>query len=308
MNILLVAEEAAGINVLRALEKSEHSIVATLTTEQPSGRGQTVAGAAEALGVPVLPADRVRDGSLADWVHGNHVDLLLNVHSLHVIHADVIESPRIGSFNLHPGPLPEYAGLNAPSWAIFRGEARHAVTVHWMAAAIDTGAIAYASSFDIDESDTGLSVATRCGREGVALVLRLVEVASTDPSAIPRIEQDLARRRYFGREVPNGGRIVWSQSAQEIANFVRACDYRPFPSPWGHPRGVLRGRPIEVLTVSRTGIRSEERPGTVGDVHDGGALIATADEWVLVERVRIDGEGANAGDVLVPGDLLADGR
>ena len=38
---------------------------------------------------------------------------------------------------------PEYAGLNAPSWAIYNGEPAHGVTLHWMEAAIDTGPIAW---------------------------------------------------------------------------------------------------------------------------------------------------------------------
>ena len=98
-------------------------------------------------------------------MRSEEIDLLLNVHSLYVIHADLVAAPRTGSFNLHPGPLPEYAGLNAPSWAIYHGESRHTVTVHWMEPGIDTGAIAYETSFEIAEDDTGLSLSARCVRE-----------------------------------------------------------------------------------------------------------------------------------------------
>jgi len=55
----------------------------------------------------------------------------------------VLGVPARGAWNLHPGPLPRYAGLNAPSWAIYRGEQRHGVTVHRMDRGIDTGDIAY---------------------------------------------------------------------------------------------------------------------------------------------------------------------
>ena len=67
----------------------------------------------------------------------------MNVHSLFLIHP-WSSAPTIGSFNLHPGPLPEYAGLNVPSWAIYEGEKRsHGVTVHWMDEGVDTGPIAW---------------------------------------------------------------------------------------------------------------------------------------------------------------------
>ena len=74
--------------------------------------------------MPILPSTSVRDPEFAEWMRSEEIDLLLNVHSLYVIHADLVAAPRTGSFNLHPGPLPEYAGLNAPSWAIYHGESR----------------------------------------------------------------------------------------------------------------------------------------------------------------------------------------
>ncbi len=81
--------------------------------------------------------------------------MLINVHSLLIMRGDVVEAPSIGSFNLHPGPLPGHAGLNAPSWAIFNDEARHAVTLHWMTAGIDTGAIVSEAWFDLPRTSSG---------------------------------------------------------------------------------------------------------------------------------------------------------
>src|SRR5262245_45811537 len=161
----------------------------------------------------------VRDASTADWLAREEVDVLLNVHSLFRIDPAVVAAPRIGSFNLHPGPLPRYAGLNAPSWAIYNGETSHAVTLHWMDAEIDTGAIVYSSSFEITDRDTGLSVSATCAREGLPLVTRLLEVAAAEPDSIPAEPQDLTDRQYFGREIPNDGHIDWARPSRELVDF-----------------------------------------------------------------------------------------
>jgi methionyl-tRNA formyltransferase len=303
--VLLVAEEAAGIQVLRRLAASGHEIAAVLTAPQTRGGGATVAGVAEGLGIAVEPSERVRDPRLGDWIRDRGIDLLLNVHSLFVVHADVVAAPRIGSFNLHPGPLPAYAGLNAPSWAIYHGEGRHAVTVHRMEAGIDTGAIAYERSFPISETDTGLSLSLRCVREGLPLVERLLEDAAG--GSVPARPQDPERRRYFGRDVPQGGRVDWSRSAKEIADFVRACDYFPFPSPWGSPLSSLGDRDVGILKASRTLRPTDALPGTVGEVEEGSAAVAAADEWVAVHRVAVDGRPEDAAKVLRPGTRLAEG-
>ena len=186
MRVLLAAEESAGIQALRAVAKSECELVAVMTSA-PEGtrRGTVVSDVARQLDVPVWPAAYVKDPALGVRMRDEDVDLLLNVHSLHIAHGDVVAAPRIGSFNLHPGPLPQYVGLNAPSWAIVNGEARHAVTLHWMEARLDMGAIAYEDWFDLAESDTGLSVSMQCVGRGIALMRQLLETASRDPSAIP---------------------------------------------------------------------------------------------------------------------------
>jgi methionyl-tRNA formyltransferase len=306
--VLLVAEEAAGIQVLRRVAGSGHRIAAVMTAPPTRGGGATVAGVAEGLGVQVLPSERVRDPGLSEWIRGEGIDLLLNVHSLFVIHGDVVAAPRIGSFNLHPGPLPEYAGLNAPSWAIYHGERSHGVTVHWMEPAIDTGAIAYQRRFDVGEDDTGLALSLRCVREGLPLLERLLEDASRNAGAIPARKQDLTLRRYFGREVPQNGRVDWSRTAAEIVDFVRACDYFPFSTPWGSPLARLGSREIGILKAARTGERTAAGPGTVGEPTGSAATVAAADEWVAVQRVAVDGRPEDAAAVLRPGVRLEPGE
>jgi UDP-4-amino-4-deoxy-L-arabinose formyltransferase/UDP-glucuronic acid dehydrogenase (UDP-4-keto-hexauronic acid decarboxylating) len=305
MSVILVAEESAGIQALRMLEHGRHRVAAVLTAPQTRGGGATVATVAEKTGVPVLSSAMVREPDLAEWIKLEQIDLLLNVHSLYVVHPDVVAAPRIGSFNLHPGPLPEYAGLNAPSWALYRGERRHAATVHWMHPGIDTGPIAYETRFDLTETDTGLSVSVRCAKEGLALIARLLEEAQR--GAIPSTPQDLNRRRYFGRDVPDGGAIVWSRSACQVVDFVRACDYYPFASPWGQPRARLDAGDVAVTRASRTGEPAAADPGTVGRVDGESVQVATGDEWILVHRLHVDSQAVAATSVLEPGMRLTDG-
>jgi UDP-4-amino-4-deoxy-L-arabinose formyltransferase/UDP-glucuronic acid dehydrogenase (UDP-4-keto-hexauronic acid decarboxylating) len=229
------------------------------------------------------------------------VDILLNVHSLYVIKGEILDSPRIGSFNMHPGPLPECAGLNAVSWALYEGRREHAVTVHWMAAGIDTGAIAYERRMDIEPTDTALTLSAKCVKLGVPLVEQLLKTAAENPSAIPAHAQNLARRRYHGREIPQGGRLEWARSAREIVNFVRACDYLPFSSPWGHPTASVGGQDVSVLKVALTGLPSDEAPGTIGEARGRGMLVSAKYEWLLVQRVSSNGRAVDAIEVLEPG-------
>jgi methionyl-tRNA formyltransferase len=306
-----VAEEAAGAQVLKALHAAPEApeIPAVVTTTEPDGRRRPqVAATAASLGLEVRPASELGTSSFADLIGDLNVDVLLNIHSLVILAPEIVRAPRIGSFNLHPGPLPRFAGLNAPSWAIYEGQTTHGVTLHWMDDGIDTGAIAYHASFAIEDSDTGLSLTAKCVRHGVPLVLRLVADATRDPHSVPAAAQDLNSRRYFGREIPNAGNVVWSVGADEVVRFIRAADYSPFDSPWGIPQARHGSRPVGIAKASLTGEPTHEVPGMVGKALPRGAMaIATADEWVAVRRMWQDGRYVVPSEVCASGDRLGDG-
>jgi methionyl-tRNA formyltransferase len=308
LKVLLLAEEAAGIQTIKLLAGSPHRVAAVLTASGASGMGSgaTVAGVASRMGIEVKPLRLVKEKGFADRIRREEVDVLLNVHALCVLPAEVVTAPRVGSFNLHPGPLPDYAGLNAPSWAIYNGEHTHAVTLHWMDGGIDTGPIAYAAELEITEEDTGFSLSAKCVRAGLPLLQNLLTAAAE--GAVPKRTQASRARRYYGREVPQGGRVDWTRPASEIVNFVRACDYLPFGSPWGHPRASIAGRELSVLKAARTGEQSSDMPGRIGPRVGDEVLVASADEWVRLRRVQVGASVLPAGHFLQSGqqfDLLS---
>jgi len=167
-------------------------------------------------------------------------------------------------------------------WALYFGEKTHGVTLHRMTAEIDAGPILYQSIFPITETDTGLSVSLRCIQEGLLMVSRLLEDLTANPVKLPEIPQDLTLRQCLGREVPHHGRMIWSLPARQVVNFVRACNFCPFLSPWGHPRARKNGCEFGIVTATQTGCPAEASPGTVGGLDCAGVRIACSDEWISV--------------------------
>jgi methionyl-tRNA formyltransferase len=314
LTIVLAAEEAAGVQVLRALTAAGVRVATVLTTRPRSGelaRGATVWHVAQTLGLPTLDAALIKDAALSVRIRDEAVDLLLNVHSLHVAHQAVIQSPRCGAFNLHPGPLPEYAGLNCPSWAVWNEATEYGVTLHRMMATIDSGAIAYQTRWSVQPSDTGYSLSARCVREGVKLVRLLVDAAQADPASIPAHPQDLTRRRLYRRgDRPHGLRLDLSWPAQTAARLVRAALFHPLPSPWGTPFlwqdgadegereiGIVRAQAIDAPAASAA------RLGTITKF-EGQVAIAFASGWLAPDLVCQAGQLRSAADLLVPGMRL----
>lgn len=305
MNVLLVGEESAGAQTLKMILKSPHRLVGVLASESRKAvGGMTVWQHAVKAGCATWPAEVVKDPAFADTVRELEVDLLLNVHSLFVIKSEIVSAPRFGSFNLHPGPLPAYAGLNAPSWAIYRNEKSHGVTLHRMLAGIDTGPIAWQAVFEIDDSDTGFTVSAKCIRHGMELIRKLLDAAAEDPGLIPAIEQDFERREYFSKGTPRNGWVDWQRPAREIFNFVRAADYSPFKSPWRTPRAQVDSREVAFVKVGLTDQSSSEPAGTIRHGSGGEVLIAASDLWIRAERVSVEGAQVSPREALPDGFRL----
>jgi methionyl-tRNA formyltransferase len=301
MNIVLAAEEVAGLQVLKALARSPHRLLGVLTSETPRTESASLWNVAQDMGYQTWPAKQVKDPELAESLRSAQVDLLLNVHSLYIIHQDVLAVPRLGAYNLHPAPLPRYAGLNSVSWALYHGEKEHGVTIHKMEAGIDTGDIVFQEVFPITDEDTGLTLSFKCTQTGVALMLKLLDTISSGLDSLQFQPQDLTRRTYCAAKPPNGGRISWQEPAENIVNLIRACDYFPFRSPWGHATAWLGTSDIGVIKASRTGMHCDRAPGTVGQVSGSGAFVASADEWVLVKKLKKGDSYLAAADVLASG-------
>lgn len=307
MKVVLVGEESAGLGALRLLLDRGVPPVAVLTTPPAAERrGFSLWSEAHRLGVPALPAHAVRE-PVPDHLHQAGIDLLLNVHSLHVIRAPWLTLPRLGAFNLHPGLLPEYAGLDSASWALYEGAGTHGVTLHHMEPGIDTGPIAWQRRFPIGAADTALRLNQRSIREGLGLLSLLLEAAGRGGTAIPRVPQDLSRRRYLGRTPPEGGWLPIEGPVARCIGLVRACDFRPFPSPWGTP-GLLRGdRRVEIVQASPGTHPAGCAAGTLGPRHDDGIDLACGDGFLRVHLVRWNGTVMAAQEVLREGELLRRG-
>lgn len=68
--------------------------MAVLTNVDSAAETVTVTSVARAMDLQLLRSQLVQEASFADWIRESEIDLLLNVHSLHIAHADVVRFPR----------------------------------------------------------------------------------------------------------------------------------------------------------------------------------------------------------------------
>jgi methionyl-tRNA formyltransferase len=95
--------------------------------------------------------------------------------------------------------------------------------------------------------------------------------------------------------------IDWGRSSAEILRLARACDFYPFPSPWGLPRAIYAGRALDVLRLELCSTsKPTADPGSILSLEDGAAIVATGDGTVRLQSFLVEGVVREAADILQP--------
>lgn len=220
---------------------------------------------------------------------------LINFNTTFIYPGHLLRIPVHGALNLHPGMLPEYAGLHTHQWAIRNGEDVFGSTLHWMEDTLDAGDMVFQERFPLTASDTGLTVYLKCLRACLRLWERAMDVLEAG-NHLPRTPQDLSRRRLYKDKEARDGSVNWHSSAMGIVRFFRASDYGPLPSPTYEPLSRCNGY-LYVLQGARVGGRSDARPGTIVYAEDDGIeVVCGGGETIYCKIRRTDGPALRTGD------------
>ena len=296
---VLLGEESLLVECGRELVDRGFSIVAVVSENEHITDWST------SIGAQAIRPER----DLAAQLHGVTYDWLFSIANLRMLPESVWKRARLGAVNFHDGPLPRYAGLNTPAWAILADEEQHGVTWHALADGADTGDIYVQRLIDISTDETTLTLNTKCFEAGIDSFAELVTMIESG-----RLEgqmQDFATRSYFARDArPAGGATLdFTESSADIVRLARALDFGPsYANPLCAPKLRTSHCAYNVSSISvvedANGV-----PGTVLAVAQDSCDVATADGAVRIAGLSdATGQRVQPSTVVRQGDVLAVGE
>ena len=213
-------------------------------------------------------------------------DYLFAITHLSLISDDVLSLPTRLAINFHDGPLPAYAGLNTPVWALINREPKYGITWHVITPGVDEGDILEQRDFEVAETETALSINTRCFALGLEAFSDLVGKLATNTEK--RRPQDFATRTVFTRHQrpPAATFVDWNQSAASIAALVRALDHGAYANPIATPK-VRVYNDVFVVTNAEEDTESEASvgPGVVASVDESGIKVGTHEGLLQITQM-----------------------
>jgi len=207
-------------------------------------------------------------------------DYLINVNSTILFPKELLCIASQGALNMHPGRLPDYAGLHTHQWAIRNGEKTFASSLHWMAVSVDTGPIVFEEHFDISPRETGILLYMKCLRAGAHLVVRALELIAKGEQ-LPAKPQDLSQRNLYTDKQAQQSYLDWKLNPREIERFIRAADYRPFESPTYKPILTYKGNKYLLTKAEISNYNSSLIVGEVIAIDTSGLHVSTGGQKAL---------------------------
>ncbi|WP_299557653.1 MupA/Atu3671 family FMN-dependent luciferase-like monooxygenase [uncultured Sulfitobacter sp.] len=255
-----------------------------------------VAAWAQAHGITVF--HRANDLYAADL---GPFDWLLSIANLRILPDAVLALPVKGAVNFHDGPLPRYAGLNTPAWAVINREVRHGVSWHLLEGGVDEGDLLAQQIIDIADDETAFSLNSKCYAAGMESFVRVM--AQLESSTLARQPQDLRERSYFAKDQrPTAlGLLDFGQPTADLLALVRGLDFGGYWNPFGISKIALAD--VVFLVKRAVAAVGHGVAGTVLEADGDRLLVATADGAVSLEGVEALGEGValpDVGAVLLP--------
>ena len=268
---------------LRALVENGCNVVAVVTMpDKPAGRGHKLQQSpvkqyALSVGLPVLQPERLKDEAFLSELRAYKADLQI-VTAFRMLPDVVWSLPRLGTFNLHASLLPQYRGAAPINWAIIHGDKETGCTTFLLRHDIDTGDILLQERTAIGETEDAGSLHDRLMEMSIGLTLRttsLIEDCDRQGIPVPTTPQDTAVTLLPAPKLfKDNCRIDFSQSAEDIVNFVRGLS--PYPAAWCNL--TIHGQLYENVKVFRV------RKG------EGAISVPCANGTVSIEELQLPGK------------------
>ncbi|MBN8747104.1 Methionyl-tRNA formyltransferase [Xylophilus ampelinus] len=289
---------------LQALKEAGFDIALVLTQpDRPAGRGMKLQASpvkAYALeqGWPVAQPRSLRlDGKYPDDAAAAKATLdaagadamVVAAYGL-ILPQWVLDTPRLGCFNIHASLLPRWRGAAPIHRAIEAGDAQTGVTIMQMDVGLDTGDMLLAESLDIGDDSTA-RLHDRLATLGGRLIVQALRQA--EAGALTRTPQPAEGVTYAHKVEKAEARIDWAQPAEAIVRRIRAFD--PFPG----ASSELDGETVKLWAAHAEGGAPGAQPGTILAATPAGIAVAAIDSVVtLTELQRPGGKRLPAADFL----------
>jgi methionyl-tRNA formyltransferase len=249
LRLIFMGTPDFAVPTLLELVAHGHEIAAVYTrTAKPAGRGMKlqptpVEVEARRLGIPVATPVTLKTPEALEAFRAHHAEAAVVVAYGMILPQAILDTPKLGCFNLHASLLPRWRGAAPINRAIMAGDTETGVMVMKMAAGLDTGDVAMAERMAITDAMTAADLHDALAPLGADLMVRAMGALERGRLQLTRQSEDGVT--YAAKIEKAEARIDWNKPARAVLRHIHGLS--PFPGAWCEMAGEGEPARLKIL-------------------------------------------------------------
>ena len=265
LRLIFMGTPEFAVPTLLELLAHGHDIAAVYTrAAKPAGRGMKlqpspVEQEARRHGIPIATPKTLKTSEVLAEFRAHHAEAAVVVAYGMILPQAILDTPKLGCFNLHASLLPRWRGAAPINRAVMSGDAETGVMVMKMDAGLDTGDVAMAERLSITDRMTASDVHDALARLGADLMVRAM--AALARGGLQLTKQSEAGVTYAAKIEKAEAKIDWNKSAHAVLRHIHGLS--PFPGAWSEV--AVEGEAVRVKILRCEPASGAGSPGTLLD-------------------------------------------
>jgi methionyl-tRNA formyltransferase len=257
--IAFLGTPQVAVPTLHALASAHPVHAVFCNPDRPTGRGRVLTAppikmAALQLGLDVHQPERWKSEDMKTLWASLNIDLAIVVAYGHILPSWMLDSCRLGVWNLHFSLLPRWRGAAPVNHAILAGDTETGVSLMRLTKGLDEGPVLAMSQRSITMVDTAESLLAQLSLDAAALLEKHLP-RLLDGTNLPHA-QDHTAATFAPKLTKEMAHLVLSRPALELHRRIRALQ------PWPGAELLFENQSIKVIAVGSLK-SSEDAPGTL---------------------------------------------
>jgi methionyl-tRNA formyltransferase len=301
LRLIFMGTPDFSVPTLLELVAHGHEIAAVYTrAAKPAGRGMKLQATpveqeARRLGIAVETPTTLKTPEALEAFRAHDADAAVVVAYGMILPQAILDTPKLGCFNLHASLLPRWRGAAPINRAIMAGDAETGVMVMKMDAGLDTGDVAMAERIAITDAMTASDLHDALARLGGDLMVRAIGALERGKLQLTR--QSEAGVSYAAKIDKAEARIDWSRPARAVLRHIHGLS--PFPGAWCEM--PIEGQPVRVK-ILRCAIA--DGAGAPGELLDDRLIFACGEGAVRILELQRAGKAPMKAEEFLRGTPL----
>src|SRR3979490_2456372 len=234
LRLIFMGTPDFAVPTLLALVAHGHEVAVVYTrAAKPAGRGMKLQPTpaeieARRLGIPAITPVTLKTPEALEVFRAYNADAAVVVAYGMILPQAILDTPKLGCFNLHASLLPRWRGAAPINRAIMAGDTETGVMVMKMDAGLDTGDVAMAERMAITDAMTAADLHDALAPLGGDLMVRAM--GALERSKLQLTPQSDEGVTYAQKIEKAEARIDWNRPARDVLRHIHGLS--PFPGAW----------------------------------------------------------------------------